>query len=203
MVEWSRMKSWPSKSDSNNVAMMHIRNWRKVGFWRDLFLYFWLFSLVGHAIELAWALLGTLFTIKSAGHFASIPIFAIAAPYGLGAVALLLFIYPMVKRKKLGLVSAYVVSVAITTVIEFVSALLVVLVLGSNPFWDYSDRLLNLFGFVCLGNSLLFGIISVVAIRWLFPWTEKWRRVIGEKYLNLAFLILFPAYMIVQLFRFM
>ena len=183
--------------------MMHIRNWRKVGFWRDLFLYFWLFSLVGHVIELAWALLGTLFTIKSAGHFASIPVFAIAAPYGLGAVALLLFIYPMVKRKKLGLVSAYVVSVAITTVIEFVSALLVVLVLGSNPFWDYSDRLLNLFGFVCLGNSLLFGIISVVAIRWLFPWTEKWRRVIGEKYLNLAFWILFPAYMIVQLFRFM
>ncbi len=182
--------------------MMHIRNWRKVGFWRDLFLYFWLFSLVGHVIELAWALLGTLFTIKSAGHFASIPIFAIAAPYGLGAVALLLFIYPMVKRKKLGLVSAYVVSVAITTVIEFVSALLVVLVLGSNPFWDYSDRLLNLFGFVCLGNSLLFGIISVVAIKWLFPWSEKWRAGISENYLNIAFWILFPSYVVVQLFRF-
>ena len=196
------MKARRSQEDSKGITALYAQSWRQMRFWRDLFLYFWFFSLLGHIIELAWALSGILFTIKSAGHFASIPIFAIAAPYGLGAVALLLFVYPLVKRKKLGIISAYVVSVVITTAIEFISALLVVMVLGSNPFWDYSDRPMNLFGFVCLGNSLLFGVISVVAIKWLFPWTEKWRTIISEKYLDVAFWVLFPSYLIVQLSRF-
>lgn len=197
------MKARPSKEDSKEITVLYAQHWRSMRFWRDIFLYFWLFSLIGHIIELLWASLGVVFAIKSAGHLATIPIFVIAVPYGLGAVALLLFVYPLVKRRKLGLVSAYFLSVAITTAIEFISALLVVVTLGSNPFWDYSNRFMNLFGFVCLGNSLLFGVISVVSIKWLFPWTERWRSKINENYLNLAFWALFPSYLLAQIIRFM
>lgn len=197
------MKARLSEKNSRENFALYNQNWRQMKFWRDTFLYFWFFSLIGHIVELVWAILGIMFTVKSAGHLATIPIFAIAAPYGLGALALLLLIYPLVKRQKLGLVSAYFLSVAITTVIEFISALLVVLVLGSNPFWDYSNRFMNLFGFVCLGNSLLFGVISVISIKWLFPWTEEWRSKINERYLNLAFWVLLPSYLLVQVIRFM
>ena len=196
------MKAQPSEKDSKETLALYDQDWRQVRFWRDIFLYYWIFSLIGHAIELLWASFGVMLTIKSAGHLATIPIFAIAAPYGLGAVALLLFVYPLVERRKLGLIRAYFLSVVITSVIEFISALLVVFVMGSNPFWDYSNRFMNLFGFVCLGNSLLFGVISVVSIKWLFPWAEKWRAGISENYLNIAFWILFPSYIVVQLFRF-
>ena len=197
------MKARLSEKNSRENFALYNQNWRQMKFWRDTFLYFWFFSLIGHIVELVWAILGIMFTVKSAGHLATIPIFAIAAPYGLGALALLLLIYPLVKRQKLGLVSAYFLSLAITTVIEFISALLVVLVLGSNPFWDYSNRFMNLFGFVCLGNSLLFGVISVISIKWLFPWTEEWRSKINERYLNLAFWVLLPSYLLVQVIRFM
>ncbi len=197
------MKARLSEKNSRENFALYNQNWRQMKFWRDTFLYFWFFSLIGHIVELVWAILGIMFTVKSAGHLATIPIFAIAAPYGLGALALLLLIYPLVKRQKLGLVSAYFLSVAITTVIEFISALLAVLVLGSNPFWDYSNRFMNLFGFVCLGNSLLFGVISVISIKWLFPWTEEWRSKINERYLNLAFWVLLPSYLLVQVIRFM
>lgn len=196
------MKTRLSDKNSTEIIALYSQNWRQMKFWRDMFLYFWFFSLIGHVVELIWAILGVMFTLKSAGHLATIPVFAIAAPYGLGALALLILIYPLVKRQKLGLVSAYFLSVAITTIIEFISALLVVLVLGSNPFWDYSNRFMNLFGFVCLSNSLLFGVISVISIKWLFPWTEKWRSKIDETYLNLAFWVLFPSYLLVQIVRF-
>ena len=174
-------------------------DWRQPKFWRDLFLYFWVFSLVGHIIELIWGLIGYWFDLSAAPRIETIPIIAVAAPYGIGAVALLVFVYPFVKKEKLGVLATYVLSVLITTVVEFVSALLITLALGSNPFWDYSERFMNLFGFVCLTNSLAFGIGALVMLYVMFPWLENWRQKVNQRYLNIAAAILFPSYVAVQI----
>lgn len=189
-----------SVSVKDTIALYN-KEWHRPKFWRDMFLYYWIFSLIGHIIEIIWALFGELIGLRITPTFDTIPVFAVAAPYGLGAVVLLIFIYPLVKQKKLGIVGAYFMSVFITTLIEFVCAALIVLFVGHNSFWDYSDRFMNLFGFVCLGNSLLFGVISIFSLWVLFPWTEKLRHKVSEFYLNLAFWILFVGYILVQVAR--
>ncbi|MCL2451452.1 putative ABC transporter permease [Candidatus Saccharibacteria bacterium] len=172
--------------------------WKKPEFWRNLFLYFWVFSLVGHIGEIGWANIGNWVGFRQTPA-STIPLFAIAVPYGLGAIALRLLLYPSVKKKKINLVTIFVLGALITTAIEFVCAALVVLFAGHPLFWDYSDRPLNLWGFVCLGNSLAFGVGSVVALKWIFPYAEKWLERLRARYLNIAFWILFIGYILSQI----
>lgn len=40
---------------------------------------------------------------------------------------------------------------------------------GYGKWWDYSDRKWNLDGYICLGHSLLWGVIGFVAVRYLNP----------------------------------
>lgn len=187
-----------AKISGTQVALV-AKNWRQPIFWRDIFLYFWIFSLVGHIIELIWGLIGYGFDLSAAPRIETIPIIAVAAPYGIGAVALLVFVYPFVKKEKLGVLPTYILSVLITTAVEFISALLLKIAMGNNPFWDYSERFMNLFGFVCLTNSLAFGIGALVMLYVMFPWLENWRQKINQRYLNIAAAILFPSYVAVQI----
>jgi len=174
----------------------------KVSFWRDMFLYFWFFSLIGHIVELIWGILGVAIGFKTWEAFLTIPIFAVAIPYGFGAVALLLTLYPLFRNKKINVATAFVLSALITTAIEFICALGAVLIFGSNPFWDYSNYSFNLFGFICLQNSLLFGLGSLVMLRYLFPLSEKILQRVKGKYVWVTFWILFVGYIAVQIARF-
>ncbi|MCL2174077.1 putative ABC transporter permease [Candidatus Saccharibacteria bacterium] len=174
-------------------------SWRQPQFWRNLFFYLWGFSFLGHVAEIFWALLGNAFGWRETPA-STIPLFAIAAPYGLGAVALLLLLYPLVQKKRIGPVVAFAASVLITTVIEFLCAMLLVAIFGHNSFWDYSGRFMNLGGYVCLGNSLMFGLGSVVMLWWIFPGVEKILGRVRERYLNIIFWVLFIGYILSQIY---
>jgi uncharacterized membrane protein len=174
----------------------------KLQFGRNLFLYFWFFSLVGHILELIWGLIQVAAGSRTWESFTTIPIIAVAVPYGLGAVALLLTLYPLIRKKKLNLVWIFVLGMLITTTIEFICAVGVVLIFGSNPFWNYSKEPFNLFGYVCLGNALLFGIGATILLRYVFPLTEKLLRKIKDNYLNIAFWVLFIGYIATQIIHF-
>ncbi|MDR1197038.1 MAG: putative ABC transporter permease, partial [Candidatus Nomurabacteria bacterium] len=179
-------------------------NPRSLRFWRDSFLYFWIFSLIGHFLEYPWIWLMNLF-----GEGLSYPpLFVIAAPYGFGVLGILWFIYPIFRNRKIGIVSAYIYGVLICTAIEFVCALVVFLTYGHNPFWDYSAEVitilgttipLNLFGFVCLKNSLAFGVVSLVVLYFLFPFTDNLMKALGQRKLNVIFWVIFTAYMLVHI----
>jgi len=174
-------------------------SWRQPQFWRNLFLYFWCFSLLGHIIEILLAPLSNLIGLRPTPA-STIPLFSIAIPYGLGAVALLLLLYPLVQKKRINIIVAFIASALITTVIEFICAGLLVVFTGHNYFWDYSNRFMNLYGFVCLGNSLMFGLGSVITLWWIFPWTEKVLTRVREHYINIAFWILFIGYILSQIY---
>jgi len=174
------------------------RTWR---FWRNLFLWFWVFSLVGHLGELVWGLLRVAAGSRSWESFLTIPLFAVAMPYGLGAVALKLTLAPLMKRKP-NLAIIFLASMVLMTAIEFVCAAVAVALFGRNFFWDYSDQPFNLFGWICLRNSLVFGVGATVALKWVFPWCEKLLARIKARYLDLAFWLLFPSYVLVQIVHF-
>lgn len=172
-------------------------NWRKFEFWRNSFFVFWIFSLIGHYLEYVWGALPVL--IGGEMRVMHIPFFAVAAPYGLGALALIWTVYPFVKKGKVGIIGSYVLSVIVATAIEFICALLIVIVLGNNPFWDYSDTQFNLFGFVCLPNSLAFGVVAVPMLYFIFPYFNNLLNKIKSRYLNIAFWILSTSYFAIQI----
>jgi uncharacterized membrane protein len=84
--------------------------------------------------------------------------------YGIGAIALLLLVYPYVGNPFL----AFVASVAITSTLEFVTHL-VLDKLFHIKLWDYSSRPFNLRGRICLQNSLLFGVLALLLIYVIHP----------------------------------
>mgnify|MGYP005804199233 FL=1 len=56
--------------------------------------------------------------------------------------------------------------------------------------WDYSGRKWNLNGRICLRNSLLFGIMSVLMIRIIHPYVIHILSLVPETTLLIAFLVL-------------
>lgn len=64
---------------------------------------------------------------------------------------------------EIGLVYQAILSSIIITTIEFVSGIILNVFLKLNV-WDYSDRLFNVAGQICLLYSLLWILLSVIAI---------------------------------------
>lgn len=168
-------------------------------FWRNSFLFYWVFSFLGHLTEYVWAVF--LLILNEPSPLYTIPFFVVAAPYGLGALGIIWFIYPMVEKNKISPVKVYIYSVVIATIIEFICGALVVAVLGHNPFWDYSDQFANLFGFVCLRNSLAFGIACLLMVYYVFPILNNLIKKCNQRFLTNAFWIIFIGYIIAQLVR--
>lgn len=175
-------------------------NWRSWRFWRNTFLIYWIFSAVGHVLEIFWVNMPLLVGQPPTNV---LPTFVVAAPYGFGAIGLIWIIYPLVKKKKATAGTVFLLSCILGGVIEFICAVAIVLYTPdhTNPYWDYSDQPFNLFGFVCLKNCLAFGVASVPGVYWAFPivnnlinWLDKnWR-----KLLNAGTIILFVVYMVIQ-----
>ena len=192
----SRIETKAKLSDDN---FLNSSSWRKWSFWRDIFLYYWIFALAGHILELIWGGLGVLTGLRSLESFQTIPVIAVAAPYGFGAVILHLTVYPLVQQRKLKIVGTFLISMFLMTAVEFLCALFIFLVTGHNAFWDYSNRFMNLFGFVCLGNSLLFGLASVLAVNLVFPPFDKLLDKISNSWRNWIYAAIFPSYITIQI----
>lgn len=138
----------------------------KLKFWRDSFLVFIIFGALGHVMDLLWRIV-TNDPIES-WIWQLTPI--VAEPYGFGAVALMWFVYPLVKHHKIKSLAAFVVGAIVTTMVELVCGLVLTVAYGHNPYWDYSHLPFNIFGQVCLYNTVMFGFASVAFIFFAFPW---------------------------------
>lgn len=156
-------------------------------FWRDSFLIFIIGSFVGHFFEYILSI--GLVEIHPGWTIAPTPL--IAEPFGLGMMAIMWIIYPLVKKHKLGTFGTYIAGALLATTIEFVCAAVIVVVLGSNPYWDYTEvTRFNLYGFVCLHNGLLFGVGALGTIYYFYPAIAKWIDRIGNKIVNPTAIIL-------------
>lgn len=183
------------------IATDYDSNWHSWKFWRNAFLLYWIFSAVGHVLELIWVNLPLLIGQPPTNV---LPLFVVAAPYGFGALALIWVVYPLVKNNKASALSIFVMSCFLGGIVEFICAAAIVAFspTHTNVFWDYSDQPFNLFGFVCLRNCLAFGLASVPGVYWVFPvvnnainWVDqRWHRL-----LNAGTVILFVVYMTIQI----
>lgn len=84
--------------------------------------------------------------------------------YGFGAVLVIGILTPI----RQNLFFLFAAAVVLTSTLEYVTALVLETVFHTK-YWDYSDNPFNLRGRVCLLNSVLFGVMSVVAVSVIHP----------------------------------
>ncbi len=124
-----------------------------------VFLLFLCYSFLGWACETVYCSIGKRKFVNRG--FLNGPLCPV---YGFGALAVLYFLRPVSDNIPLLFVSGMV----LTSVIEYITGYLLEK-LFATKWWDYSSRRFNIHGRVCLRNSLMFGALSVVAVRVIDP----------------------------------
>ncbi|MDL2325293.1 hypothetical protein LJC61_09165 [Ruminococcaceae bacterium OttesenSCG-928-A16] len=109
--------------------------------------------------------------------------------YGFGAVAVVLLLHPVQQN----LFFLFVGSVLVTSVLELITGY-VLNVLFHTKWWDYSEKPLNIGGYICLQFSLVWGLACVLLIRVIHPLIDGFvqiiPRTIGQVLLLVAMAIL-------------
>ncbi|MDR1087686.1 MAG: putative ABC transporter permease [Coriobacteriales bacterium] len=153
------------------------RTW---AFWRNLIIYFCVFSVVGHWMEAGYCTLirfGILPGVYDPESLIWTEWFYPFLVYGFGMVACVLVFYPIknVLQKKLNgflaLAISFVVNALVCTLIELVMGLILnqPLADGSLPLWDYRDMFCNFMGQVCLQNAIAFGLVATLVTWVVYP----------------------------------
>lgn len=123
------------------------------------FLYFMAYSLVGWLCE-------TVYCSCLAGNFINRGFLngPFCPVYGAGALAILWSMNGLARNPVL----IFIVGIFLTTGIEYLTGYLLETAFKTK-WWDYSNKRYNIHGRVCLENSILFGLMSVVLILVIHP----------------------------------
>ena len=89
--------------------------------------------------------------------------------YGSGALILILFVMPL----KENFLQSYISGMLGATLLEFIVGFSFEKIFHRKC-WDYSNMRLNISGHICLPASLLWGLFTVVFIRYLHPIIHTW-----------------------------
>ena len=125
----------------------------------ELILMFFVYGFLGWCTEVAYA---TCYEGRFVNRgFLNGPICPI---YGFGVIGVVVLLEPF--ESNLALLFAG--SLVVTTLIEFITGLVLERVFHAK-WWDYTDKPLNIMGYVCLPFSLMWGAACVVVIRFIHP----------------------------------
>ncbi len=113
---------------------------------RDYLIYFFIYAFIGWVVEVSYhAVTKGKFINRGflAGPYCPI--------YGFGAISVIYFLTDIAEKNKLVL---FLGSMLIATLIEFVAGFLLEKIFHER-WWDYSDRKLNIGGYICLEFSAI------------------------------------------------
>ena len=145
----------------------------------NIFLSFIIYSFLGYIMEVIYA---TIYYKKLSNRgFLFGPLCPI---YGVGAI---LITYTMTSYYK-DPVIVFVFGTIITSIIEYYTSFLFEKCFH-NKWWDYSDKKFNLNGRICLFNSVLFGVGSLIIIYLGNPLVEGMLASIDSHILNICAII--------------
>ena len=148
--------------------------WRTLRFWEELWVYMWAAALVGTWWELLLSLVLTSLTGDPAWWRPVGPgsILHFAEPYGLGAAVVILVVIPLQRRYHWGPPRVFLVSGILAAMVELTSALTLIAVMGSNPFWDFSSYPADLKGMTSLASVVVFGLFATPFVFTIHPATS-------------------------------
>jgi uncharacterized membrane protein len=175
---------------------------RKWSFWRNIIIYFCVFSVVGHWMEagyctlIRFGLLPGIYDPNSQIWSDWLYPFLV---YGFGAAACILLLFPVKNflQKKIdnlvvALCISFVINALVCTLIELVMGLMLNQPLpdGTLPLWDYHDMFCNFMGQVCLQNAVAFGLVATLMTWVIYPFFEKLLQRIPNEIMNIVFIVI-------------
>ncbi|HIY04068.1 MAG TPA: hypothetical protein H9733_03790 [Candidatus Anaerotignum merdipullorum] len=89
--------------------------------------------------------------------------------YGAGALLLTILLSPLQEH----ILLLFFGGCVIATLVEYVVAVILEKLFHAS-WWDYSNKKWNIKGRVCLLRSVQWGALTVVVIRWIHPFVERW-----------------------------
>jgi uncharacterized membrane protein len=196
------------KADSLTIDSSQTHPLKTFAFWRNLFLFYYAFSILGHFLEVIYSL----FEVHILGRGPFIPKLPSAAPlappYGIAIVVLILLAVPLlklIKQRLAGLrhrrlqslffvLAAFLVTSLIMVATEIISGFFCIAIWGSNPFWTYSGPLAFFDGTIYLPNTLLFGLVGTLTLFFLIPPTQKLLDRTNQRALTAIFWVLLVTY---------
>ncbi len=151
-------------------------------FYRNLIIYFVIFSILGHWMEAAMCQLIRLGIVRGEYDPSNTMLWRDwLYPYpmeGAAVVLIALFLYPLFTELKkrfpnnrfLPYIISFVANGLLCTIIEFIGG---ILFNAQHQHWDYSDMPFNFMGQVCLQNALAFGAAASIICWWVYPMMER------------------------------
>ena len=171
-------------------------------FWRNLIMYFCVFSVVGHWMEagyclfIKWGLIPGIYDPNSQIWSDWLYPFCV---YGVGAVCCVLLFYPVrlflqhkIKTPVVPLVLSFIWNAFICSMIELAMGLILNQpdpVTGVMPLWDYRDMFCNFMGQICLQNALAFGFVSTLMTWLIYPALERLLAHLPESAAQMLFVV--------------
>lgn len=125
----------------------------------DYILYFYIYSFFGWLVESIYCSALEQKIINRG--FLNGPICPV---YGVGALVVILGLYPY----KDNIMAVFLLSIILTSTVEYITGTILEKIFKTS-WWDYSKHKFNIQGKVCLLNSILFGILSVIIIEIVHP----------------------------------
>lgn len=202
-----------SDAKSQNDLVSHDADYyqpRTWPFWRNLIIYFCVFSVVGHWMEAAYCTLirfGILPGIYDPNSQIWSDWLYPFCVYGFGAVACVLLLYPVKNflQKKLPGVAlplflSFVVGALVCSAIELTMGLIMNQPLpdGSLPLWDYRDMFCNFMGQICLQNAIAFGLVATLMTWIIYPGLEMLLAKIPTGLMNALFIVVVAVFAILM-----
>ena len=165
---------------------------------RNLIIYFIVFSILGHWMELAFCELIRMGLVEGdydpTNTMLWRDVFFPFSMEGAAVVIIALFLYPLwvwLRKKLPNLIVAAVVSFLVNMLlcasIEFFSGLIVN---ADLSLWNYSDMPFNIMGQVCLQNALSFGVASSIITWFIYPLLEYLIAKVPRDVMNIVFVVI-------------
>lgn len=129
----------------------------------NLLTYFIIYSLMGWAMESFFRTIAEKKFINTGflyGPFCPI--------YGIGAIIMFLFLH----NYKDNMILVFILGFIVLSVWEYVVGWLLEKIFHTK-YWDYSENKFNIQGRVCLMNSLFWGVLGVVFIKFIHPFVTE------------------------------
>ncbi|HIR28723.1 MAG TPA: putative ABC transporter permease [Candidatus Choladousia intestinigallinarum] len=147
-------------------------------------LFFYIYSFIGWIWESAYvSILQKRFVNRGFLKGPFLPI------YGSGALCVLIAVLPVREDP----VKTFLVGMIAATVLEYVTGA-VMERLFKVRYWDYTGKLLNVHGYICLASALCWGAMSLILTRWVHFYVAELVRRIPQPYGAWAVLVITPVF---------
>ncbi len=166
-------------------------------FIRNLIMYFILFSVIGHWMEMGMCQFIILGLVQGEYDPTNTLLWRDwLYPFpmeGAAVVIIALVLYPFyqwlkkkVKPRALVYVISFISGALLCTLIEFSMGMIVN---ADLQLWDYRENFCNFMGQVCLQNTMAFGVVASIITWWVYPLMERWIARVPRDRMNIVFVV--------------